>query len=93
MAKPLNLPIVAEPAAPSVPPPNRPARAADVRTALRLTYITLVWMTIEGIASITLGFLSQSILLEAFGIDSAIELVQRLGSPVAAACGDRRQSR
>jgi divalent metal cation (Fe/Co/Zn/Cd) transporter len=78
MADPLILPIVAEPAAPSVPPPNRPLRAADVRIALRLTYITLVWMTIEGIASITLGFLSQSILLEAFGIDSAIELFSAL---------------
>ena len=35
-------------------------------------------MTIEGIASIMLGFLSRSILLEAFGIDSAIELVSAL---------------
>jgi divalent metal cation (Fe/Co/Zn/Cd) transporter len=76
MAQPLNLPIVAEPTARNVPPPNRPARAADVRTVLRLTYITLVWMTIEGITSIMLGFLSRSILLEAFGIDSAIELVR-----------------
>lgn len=78
MANPLNLPIVAEPTVPSVPPPNRPVRAADVRTALRLTYITLVWMTIEGIASILLGVVSQSILLEAFGIDSAIELFSAL---------------
>ncbi len=90
MVEPLDLPIVA---VPSAPPPNRPARAADVRIALRLTYLTLVWMTIEGIASITLGFLSQSILLEAFGIDSAIELFERPGSPVAAARGDGRQSR
>ena len=78
MANPLNLPIVAEPTVPSMLPPNRPARAADVRTALRLTYITLVWMTIEGIASILLGVLSQSILLEAFGIDSVIELFSAL---------------
>ena len=78
MAKALNLPIVAEPTVSSVPAPNRPLRAADVRTALRLTYITLIWMTIEGIASIILGFLSQSILLEAFGIDSAIELFSAL---------------
>jgi divalent metal cation (Fe/Co/Zn/Cd) transporter len=61
-----------------VPPPNPAARAADVRIALRLTYITLVWMTIEGIASISLGVLSKSILLEAFGIDSAIELFSAL---------------
>jgi len=74
MVNPLTLPLVAEPTMPSVPPPNPAARAADVRIALRLTYITLVWMTIEGIASITLGVLSKSILLEAFGIDSAIEL-------------------
>jgi divalent metal cation (Fe/Co/Zn/Cd) transporter len=74
MVEPLNPPFVAESTVPSVPPANRPVRADDVRTALRLTYITLVWMTIEGIASITLGFLSKSILLEAFGADSAIEL-------------------
>jgi divalent metal cation (Fe/Co/Zn/Cd) transporter len=74
MTKPLDLALVAEASVRSGPPPNRPLRAADVRIALRLTYITLVWMTIEGIASITLGFLSQSILLEAFGIDSAVEV-------------------
>ena len=61
-----------------MPPPNPAARAADLRTALRLTYITLAWMTIEGVASITLGLLSRSILLEAFGIDSAIELFSAL---------------
>jgi divalent metal cation (Fe/Co/Zn/Cd) transporter len=78
MVMPLNLPIIAEPTASSVPPANRRMRAADVRTALRLTYITLVWMTIEGIASIILGFLSKSLLLEAFGIDSCIELFSAL---------------
>ncbi len=78
MDMPRNLPIVAEPTALSVPQPNRPLRAADVRTALRLTYITLVWMTIEGIASIILGFLSKSLLLAAFGIDSCIELFSAL---------------
>lgn len=49
-------------------------RAADVRLALTLTYITLGWMTIEGVASIALGLASKSLLLEAFGIDSAVEL-------------------
>jgi divalent metal cation (Fe/Co/Zn/Cd) transporter len=78
MVKPLNPPSVAESTVPSVPPPNRAVRAADVRTALRLTYITLIWMTIEGIASIILGFLSKSILLEAFGVDSTIELFSAL---------------
>jgi divalent metal cation (Fe/Co/Zn/Cd) transporter len=49
-------------------------RAADIRLALLLTYITLGWMTIEGGASLFLGWLSKSLLLEAFGIDSVVEL-------------------
>src|SRR5436190_13006140 len=50
------------------------SRADDLRLALALTYITLGWMTIEGTASLLLGWLSKSLLLEAFGIDSVIEL-------------------
>lgn len=49
-------------------------RAADLRLALRLTYLTLGWMTIEGAASLWLGWASQSLLLEAFGFDSVLEL-------------------
>src|SRR6184192_4323002 len=49
-------------------------RADDVRLALLLTYITLGWMTIEGAASLLLGWASKTLLLEAFGIDSIIEL-------------------
>src|SRR5216684_7511850 len=49
-------------------------RSNDVRFALLLTYITLGWMTIEGAASLLLGWTSKSLLLEAFGIDSVIEL-------------------
>src|SRR5712692_10555589 len=49
-------------------------RAADLRLALLLTYITLGWMTIEGAASLLLGWASKSLLLEAFGIDSVVEL-------------------
>src|SRR5436853_7465821 len=49
-------------------------RADDVRLALLLTYITLGWMTIEGAASLLLGWASKSLLLEAFGIDRVIEL-------------------
>src|SRR5213594_1754178 len=50
------------------------SRSADIRLALRLTYITLGWMTIEGAAALLLGWASKSLLLEAFGIDSLIEL-------------------
>src|SRR6266446_9881490 len=49
-------------------------RSEDVRFALLLTYITIGWMTIEGAASLLLGWASKSLLLEAFGIDSVIEL-------------------
>src|SRR5438105_12178701 len=49
-------------------------RSEDIQLALRLTYITLGWMTIEGVASLLLGWASKSLLLEAFGIDSLIEL-------------------
>ena len=49
-------------------------RSEDVQFALLLTYITLGWMTIEGAASLLLGWASKSLLLEAFGIDSIIEL-------------------
>src|ERR1043166_6827985 len=49
-------------------------RSDDVRLALLLTYITLGWMTIEGAAALLLGWASKSLLLEAFGIDSVIEL-------------------
>ena len=36
-----------------------PERADDVRLALLLTYITLGWMTIEGAASLLLGWASK----------------------------------
>src|SRR5438874_6529267 len=49
-------------------------RAEDVQLALLLTYITLGWMTVEGTAALLLGWASKSLLLEAFGIDSIIEL-------------------
>ena len=50
------------------------SRADALRLALVLTCITLGWMTIEGAASLLLGWASNSLLLEAFGIDSVIEL-------------------
>src|ERR1043166_4547797 len=50
------------------------SRTDAVRQALLLTYITISWMTIEGAAALLLGWASKSLLLEAFGIDSVIEL-------------------
>src|SRR5215831_19635545 len=45
-----------------------------VRRALRLEIITIIWMVIEAIAAIGAGIAARSLLLVAFGIDSAIEL-------------------
>src|SRR5881409_710961 len=50
------------------------SRADALRRALLLTYITIGWMTIEGAASLLHGWASKSLLLEAFGTDSVIEL-------------------
>jgi len=50
-------------------------RAHDLRRALQLTWVTIAWMTVEGAASLALGHDSGSLLLEAFGIDSILELV------------------
>lgn len=49
-------------------------RRADLRTALWLTWITILWMCVEGTASIWIGYSSRSLLLEAFGADSVLEL-------------------
>jgi divalent metal cation (Fe/Co/Zn/Cd) transporter len=54
--------------------PVMASRPECVRQALLLTYITIGWMTIEGTAALLLGWASKSLLLEAFGIDSVIEL-------------------
>lgn len=51
-----------------------PQRAAAINAALLLTYLTLGWMTLEGAASLLLGWASKSLLLESFGIDSVVEL-------------------
>jgi hypothetical protein len=58
---------------------NNISRSDDIRLALRLTYITLGWMTIEGAASLLLGWASKSLLLEAFGIVKSLGLNCRSG--------------
>ena len=71
----MNLPIVEKVEASTPSTPDRTSRSADLQTAILLTYITLGWMTIEGAASLILGWFSKSLLLEAFGMDSVIELL------------------
>ena len=50
------------------------SRSADLKIALNLTYLTLAWMTIEGVSALGRGGVSKSLLLGAFGFDSIVEL-------------------
>ena len=50
-------------------------RTRDLGVALKLEYVTLAWMALEFASAVTLGLLSGSLLLLAFGLDSLIELV------------------
>jgi divalent metal cation (Fe/Co/Zn/Cd) transporter len=49
-------------------------RSSELRAALRLEIATIVWMIIEAVAALGAGIVARSLLLVAFGIDSAIEL-------------------
>ena len=53
-------------------------RAALVREAFRLEYLTIAWMVIEAAVAIGAGVAAGSITLLAFGIDSLIELASAL---------------
>jgi len=53
-------------------------RISALRAALRLETITIAWMVIEAVAAIGAGIVARSLLLVAFGIDSAIELASAI---------------
>jgi divalent metal cation (Fe/Co/Zn/Cd) transporter len=50
-------------------------RAALIRDAFRLEWLTITWMTVETVVAIGAGLAAHSLLLLAFGIDSIVELV------------------
>src|SRR6266487_5627399 len=50
------------------------AGSTKIRAALRLEIVTIVWMVIEAAVAVGAGIAASSLLLVAFGIDSAIEL-------------------
>jgi len=50
-------------------------RAIEVRSGIQIEMITIIWMIIEMIVSVSAGIAAGNILLTAFGIDSLIELV------------------
>jgi divalent metal cation (Fe/Co/Zn/Cd) transporter len=53
-------------------------RAALVREAFHLEYMTVGWMVIEAAVAVSAGIAARSITLLAFGIDSLIELASAL---------------
>jgi divalent metal cation (Fe/Co/Zn/Cd) transporter len=54
---------------------NTMARARDVRSALLLEWLTIGYMVFEAVAALGIGFVTRSISLETFGLDSLIEIV------------------
>jgi divalent metal cation (Fe/Co/Zn/Cd) transporter len=54
--------------------PLTPERAALIRQAFRLEWLTIAWMVVEGVVAIGAGLAAGSLTLMAFGIDSVIEL-------------------
>ena len=50
-------------------------RAALIRRAFQLEWLTVIWMMVETAVAIGAGIAAHSLLLFAFGIDSVIEIV------------------
>jgi divalent metal cation (Fe/Co/Zn/Cd) transporter len=61
------------PTAPNLHVSGSPEWLAAARRARQLSWLSLVWMSLEGGIAITAGILAGSIALIGFGIDSAIE--------------------
>jgi hypothetical protein len=71
----------------AVQPEASTNRAAVIRQAFRLEYVTLAWMTIEAAVAIGSGLAAGSLVLTAFGLDSLIELASADGgAPPLAQC-------
>jgi divalent metal cation (Fe/Co/Zn/Cd) transporter len=57
---------------------TRPGRSHLRRRAFRLEYVTVLWNTLEGVASIVAGVVAGSVSLVAFGLDSSVEVFASL---------------
>jgi divalent metal cation (Fe/Co/Zn/Cd) transporter len=55
--------------------PPVPERAALIRQAFLLEWLTVAWMVIEAVVAIASGVIAGSLMLTAFGLDSVIELL------------------
>src|SRR5947209_1223557 len=52
-----------------------PGRVRQVRLGIWIELVTILWMTIEASAALIVGFMTYSVSLQGFGIDSLIELL------------------
>ncbi len=50
-------------------------RKGDVRQGIWIELVTIVWMVIEASVAISVGFVTHSVSLQGFGIDSIVELI------------------
>ena len=81
------------------------SNTAALRTGIRVEWLTIAWMTVEAVVSVSAGVAAGSIALIAFGADSVIELasgavllwrlrVESVGTSAAGVAGaERRASR
>jgi divalent metal cation (Fe/Co/Zn/Cd) transporter len=58
-----------------LPTRREEGRAAVIRRAFRLEWLTIGWMTIEAVVALVAGVGAGSLVLVAFGLDSIIELI------------------
>ena len=49
--------------------------AGQVRLGIWIEVVTIAWMTFEASIAITIGYMTRSVSLQGFGIDSVIELI------------------
>jgi divalent metal cation (Fe/Co/Zn/Cd) transporter len=97
MAQPLKM----QSPAPSI---QQTTRSGQIRLGVAIELVTIVWMTIEASVALSVGFMTRSVSLQGFGIDSIIELLagsillwrllieQRGGSVEAVEHAERRAS-
>src|SRR5437588_7316885 len=50
-------------------------RSGQVRLGVGIELVTIIWMTIEASIALIVGFMTRSVSLQGFGIDSIIELI------------------
>lgn len=66
---------MAQPAGASRTSVHTQARAKQVRLGIWIELLTLLWMILEAAIALTTGFITHSVSLQGFGLDSIIELI------------------